>query len=1013
MKSILMTVVAFAVCLAEAAVRYVSPDGSNEAPYATWETAATDLAIALSAAEAGDEICVASGVAFNPTDSISVALGVTVRGVDKATGAAANATFDGSDFVGERQLLAFENAATAPKFANLTFRKFPKGALAFTDVNGVEIADCVFTDNGGGEVPNGDGGALSFVRCSAAVIERSSFTGNASTRAGGAICLRSTRAELLGTIRDCTFIGNGCDMPTHGGAVYANREIVIENCRFKDNATAVLPSTFGGAVSCESILRVSGCTFTGRANAGYGKCLYATSGIVSNCRFTAVTCEKNADYGLVCFGGGELTNCRVDGSYLYTRFLMVQGGTTAVNVRNLLLTDDNTFHSAFTLVGAYNGKGAVFDNCTILTPNGLLFAASTTQTPHYSFNNCALVGKWPTDSGSVTKEVHACTEPTVSIDALKFVDRAAGNYIPRSDSPLLDKGEALDWQTEESVDLGGRPRVVGEKVDLGCYERQASDTDYRDIRVVATEADRTGDWAEALVGLQTAIDAADDGATRLLVKSGIYLIDETLQITNKSLTVVSFGEDGQPDRDGTVLDGQGVRRILRIVPSPLNPTTFLPTTDDRVVFEGFTFRGGKTHADDGQDEAGIGGGLYFSGRASAKGKQPSQVVNCRFTDCEADFGGGVAMEGGELVDCVFDNNRADIEEDESATTAIGGQGGAVGIVMRKLSSLREKSYTRDATWIVPGIVGCTFTNNTAEASGAAISTYQKRVDGFYLGSVYVADCRFEENALTWPGSKRDYSEGVCVSMNFNGHLTNCFFRANGTATIGYGTVMVDGVGLMTDCTFIGNESVYGTIFGASVTPVFERCRFEDTKCPVRAGGTFRNCLFAAEKGNAVYAVACDSTFDNCTFAAAEASELMYFPANKPNLLTFRNCIFYRPGGIAPLATGCKGFSLAFSSCCFSKEPTERVNMTMDDNCLLNVDPRFADAAKGNWMPRRNSPCVDKGKRLDWMTADSLDLAGMSRVVRAGRPMSVDAEAMPDMGCLENQEERRGSCVVIR
>ncbi len=948
----------FASGLAEAATYYVSPNGGNASPYDTWDKAAADIATVLPIADDGDVIRIDSSATFSPTEALTVSKGVALCGWDRETDAASAATFDGSGLAGSQRFLDFSSSATAPKIANLAFRNFAAGALSFTSLTGAEIEDCVFEDNGGDVA---DGGAVLFTRCAEATVVRSTFSGNRATRFGGAVAFYSP---------------------------------------IRDNA-------------------IRDCTFTGVANGAYGKCLYMGSGLVSNCVFTAVTCERNGstgDYGMICMGGGTLMSCKVSGSYLYTRFLQVQGGTEAVNVRNLLLAGDNTMHAtAFSLVSAYNGKGAVFDNCTILIPGQPLFASSTSQKPSYAFNSCALVGKWPTDPGSVTYATNACTDPSVSIDKLRFVDPSVGNYIPRSDSPLLDVAEPLDWQTAAAaVDLGGRPRIAGGKVDLGCYERQPTDADYVDTRVVATEADRIGDWAEAVVGLQAAIDSTIGNAARLLVKSGTYLVGETVQVTNRSLTVVSCGEDGNPDRDGTILDGQGVRRILRIVPSPLDATTWLPTTDARVTFEGFTFRNGKTHAGDGQADAGMGGGAYFSGRSAAKGKSPSQIVNCRFSNCEADFGGAVAMEGGELVDCAFDGNKADIDEDETAASAIGGQGGAIGIIMRVgLSQRGAVCQSRDATWVAPGIVGCAFANNTAEASGAAISAYRKRVDGFGIGSAYVADCTFEGNALTWTTDKRDYSEGVCVSVCFNGLVTNCLFSANGTSTIGYGVVKMDGVGQMVDCTLAANDSVYGSVYGASANVVFQRCRFEDNKRYVRAAGTYRNCLFAATTGFLINAVAADATYDNCTFIVPEASGLAYFPAGNTNRLAFNNCILYRPNGQSPLEMDCRGYTLSFASCCVSKDPEDKTGMSFDGGCLLNVDPRFVDAAARNYALKLRSPCVDRGLLLDWMTADSVDLSGNARVLNNGKTLSDDANALPDMGCFEMQDAKLGSRMIIR
>ena len=76
------------------------------------------------------------------------------------------------------------------------------------------------------------------------------------------------------------------------------------------------------------------------------------------------------------------------------------------------------------------------------------------------------------------------------------------------------------------------------------------------------------------------------------------------------------------------------------------------------------------------------------------------------------------------------------------------------------------------------------------------------------------------------------------------------------------------------------------------------------------------------------------------------------------------------------------------------------------------DPLFTDAAHGDYTLRRYSPCREKGVRLEWMTADSLDLADLPRVVDVyGIPFS--AEARPDLGCYEIQDFVPGTTIIFR
>ena len=49
-----------------------------------------------------------------------------------------------------------------------------------------------------------------------------------------------------------------------------------------------------------------------------------------------------------------------------------------------------------------------------------------------------------------------------------FVNYAKGDLTPST--ALRNKGGAIEGVAFPSVDLAGRPRVVGSRIDAGCYE---------------------------------------------------------------------------------------------------------------------------------------------------------------------------------------------------------------------------------------------------------------------------------------------------------------------------------------------------------------------------------------------------------------------------------------------------------------------------------------------------------------------------------------------------------------
>ena len=84
-------------------------------------------------------------------------------------------------------------------------------------------------------------------------------------------------------------------------------------------------------------------------------------------------------------------------------------------------------------------------------------------------------------SGSVTKfqngafdgDVTGLPAGTVTGTAAEFFkDYANGDYTPKTGGPLVGKG--ANYEGMASVDLAGNRRLVGSKVDIGCYEASSA-----------------------------------------------------------------------------------------------------------------------------------------------------------------------------------------------------------------------------------------------------------------------------------------------------------------------------------------------------------------------------------------------------------------------------------------------------------------------------------------------------------------------------------------------------------
>ena len=212
-----------------------------------------------------------------------------------------------------------------------------------------------------------------------------------------------------------------------------------------------------------------------------------------------------------------------------------------------------------------------------------------------------------------------------------------------------------------STDLAGNSRVQNGRVDIGCYESSNLGLilpEYTGgiIYVTTTGAgvqDGTS-WSNAMSDINTAILYSTlCGHPQVWVAEGTYYGDT---ISNNAFTMeggvhVYGGFQGNEpatfslsardlETHQTVLDGQGVRRVL-CQPSAL--------TGDSTVWDGFVITGGRVT---GYNSSDAGGGVYLlNGGILAN----STVTNCR----SGYYGGGIYSSYGTVRHCVITADSAE------------------------------------------------------------------------------------------------------------------------------------------------------------------------------------------------------------------------------------------------------------------------------------------------------------------------------------------------------------------
>ena len=321
----------------------------------------------------------------------------------------------------------------------------------------------------------------------------------------------------------------------------------------------------------------------------------------------------------------------------------------------------------------------------------------------------------------------------------------------------------------------------------------------------------------------------------------------------------------------------------------------------------------------------------------------------------------------------------------------------------------------DRPGVTPSFVNCVFENCTAKEQGAALNV---------RGSVYLANCRFTGNKTT-SGS---YGNTVSVSPDSGkkqagAAILGCTFEEVQAAIPDNAcTLALRGYcNLVSNCAFTTCGKV-GVIVSDSANAnaentVIVNCISLDAGAPFLApiagttygGVTLRNCLVARGAGYGVVTGAGKTVIDNCTITGNKKAGVRVTAgtADASSECLVRNTIVWNNNGAkADLDIG----SNASYTETTSSTGWDGTTSTATSN---TSDPRFKDAANGDWTLLRKSPHVDQGTVLDWMDAATRDLAGNPRVVKNGKSLAKRPDALPDLGCYENMEGREGFSLIIR
>ena len=512
----------------------VCPEGTAgntpAAPYDTWETAANDVATAVSAATAGCVVRIRPGV-YRTAATIIVPTGVSVRGEDE-NGALTpeRVILDGGATADDRtaghRVFLLSNAGSG--LCGLTIRNgfaADQGGGAYITNPTAGLSDCIFTncfalsaDGNGGrggavsvKVVNVSNRAPLFTRCRFVACQAGEG-GAVALMAGASLSAFAADRSGACAFVDCAFEGNEAvraDGNANGGALSATQcSVWTENCRFTGNWTTSTGASTSGArrgaaVEAAKYSVFANCVFDGNGS-GHRALLNGGNPVrVMGCVF-----RNNTSDSLV--GDGNTAESLVE-SCVFTNNACTYAIYGSARWRNCLYADNAM---------ALNLDGSVFENVTVVSnrcPGVYLNATAA-----FTLANCIVAynqgGEISNSRGNGNfrwlKTITAETLPTYatlmnscvqgasalkfddgtpfdllgqdadgkSIDAKpRFIDPKRNDWRLKRRSPCRDTGKTLDWMTAGATDLAGNPRVVGRGgkplaedaaalPDMGCFE---------------------------------------------------------------------------------------------------------------------------------------------------------------------------------------------------------------------------------------------------------------------------------------------------------------------------------------------------------------------------------------------------------------------------------------------------------------------------------------------------------------------------------------------------------------
>ena len=778
-----------------AAVMVAGASGATEV--VSGDTAS--LLSAIESANPGETVLVPEGT-YELTAQLEVTKGITLKasGAVEATVLKRVGTTTDTTANHEERVLFVDNAdavvegftVTGGRLCALTAADLMYGAGVLVGTDGGRVFSCVITDNGGGGFVTGVGAAAMsaagvFSNCTvSANVERDSPSRNVH---GAGVYLEGGRFTH-GVIRDNQIkVGNAYN---YGGGAYMKGGVICHS-RIVDNyvqGTGYNSGNGGGglAVMGGSENLIADCYIAGNGTLGAG------GGVHTKAACKIVNCTIIDNTAKYCGGlaFAQTSDYKANSVFIYNS--IISGNT---------VTDTDSKDGYPNFYRANNNVTVKLYNC--LSPSSPTFATKTDCVPGTPvFEDGSEVG------------------------------------MPEATSPSINKGlnealDGLDINTE--TDLVGNPRIVGDKVDIGCCEYQPPDfkasivataetmipgSEWTLTAVVQTSEageltyawsfDLGSTWTEASTDpvYKHVFDAAGDHTVMLRTFIGGTVksdVEKTLYVAPEVITVAVSGGDFDDLSDGfaaaragsTVRVGPGVWEVTNTL--EIASKIGLESTDGAAVTEIRRTGVSSTTTDRAVErvihlanqDAWVKGLTLSGGRSCGAGS--SAVIP---------HGAGVLIEAGSLVACVVTNNTG-YSIDGAGVAAFGSNSLVSNCVVRGNRALSADvsgvgMYLTDGSTVVDSEISGNHNNGGGNYNYGG---------GIYCGKCHIARCVITNN--TNNGSQYGASGGGGIGILGAAVVENCLIAGNKTLNGYAGGIAVNvdaGVrAVILNCTVAGNS----------------------------------------------------------------------------------------------------------------------------------------------------------------------------------------------------------------